>query len=260
MASTHHRLKAAIGGALLVAAFATVGAGTASAQTPDTTMTVSPTTVARGGVFTVSGHDCTGDEVILAVDGEPAVTDDVNQAGDWSVELPVDPNAELGTYEISASCEDYYDSFAYDAVDITVVAQPPVIAVTAPGTTGTPSARVGGTLALVATGFQPGESVVATLHSTPVVVGTFVADATGKVTATIKIPTGTTLGSHQVLFVGAISQRSGAISINVVAAATGQLPVSGSNAGRDAAAAVAVLLIGLVVVGQSFQLPLRRTV
>jgi hypothetical protein len=51
-------------------------------------------------------------------------------------------------------------------------------------------------------GFQPYEKVTLVLHSTPVELGTFTADANGVVTAEFTLPTGTPLGQHTLAYTG----------------------------------------------------------
>lgn len=65
--------------------------------------------------------------------------------------------------------------------------------------------RAGRELRLSYAGFQPGETVTVVLHSTPVTLGTFTADATGTVTATITLPDGTESGEHTLTFSGPAS-------------------------------------------------------
>ena len=66
----------------------------------------------------------------------------------------------------------------------------------------------GGTLTVSGTGFTPGEPVVATLHSTPIELGTVTADADGVATLTFTVPADLEPGDHRVELVG---QRSGVV-------------------------------------------------
>lgn len=54
----------------------------------------------------------------------------------------------------------------------------------------------GAALALRYAGFQPGKEVTIVMHSTPVTLGTFTADASGLVTAEVTIPAAAEPGSH----------------------------------------------------------------
>ena len=52
------------------------------------------------------------------------------------------------------------------------------------------------------TGLQPYSTVVVELHSTPVVLGTFTADATGTLRVPVTIPASAPLGSHTIVATG----------------------------------------------------------
>lgn len=70
--------------------------------------------------------------------------------------------------------------------------------------TSTASVPPGGSIAVSGTGYQPGESVLITLHSTAtaVTLGTLTADGSGAFSGTVVVPGGTGLGSYRV-FAGA---------------------------------------------------------
>ncbi|MFC4223783.1 Ig-like domain-containing protein [Lysinibacter cavernae] len=109
----------------------------------------------------------------------------------------------------------------------------------------------GQTQVATGTGFQPGEAVSATLRSTPVDLGTRVADANGTVSFTFALPGSIELGAHSVTLVG---PRSGSIStsFSVVAAETGGnggLEVTGAEA---SVGPIAVLLAAAGIVLLTF--------
>lgn len=120
---------------------------------------------------------------------------------------------------------------------------------------------VGETQTVHGTGFLPGENVVAVLQSTPVNLGTFVADASGDVTFTFTIPNDLDTGTHSVTLTG---DRSGAVSASfeVVAAATGPGPVppGGGGVPSTGATALAVLPVAMVALlaGTLLTLLIRR--
>jgi hypothetical protein len=68
-------------------------------------------------------------------------------------------------------------------------------------TTG-PAAAPGQKVVKVLKGFKPGEKVTVVLHSAPVEVGVFTADANGVVTVEFTVPAGTPLGNHTIAYTG----------------------------------------------------------
>lgn len=126
----------------------------------------------------------------------------------------------------------------------------------------TTSVGEGGTFTASASGFDSGVDVTFVFNSTPVTLGVLVADATGSVSGSFNVPSGSTIGMHTITATGL---RNGqvttvATSIEVVAVgtaaaagsppvSTGSLPVTGSNnaVGYTIAAAFLVVLGGFVV-------------
>lgn len=86
------------------------------------------------------------------------------------------------------------------------------------------SVVAGGTVNVSETGFEPGETTHIVLYSTPVVLATVKADASGTVKASVTIPTGTQLGRHTLAVLG--SDVVKATSLTVVAG-------GGSPSGTD---------------------------
>jgi hypothetical protein len=68
--------------------------------------------------------------------------------------------------------------------------------------TGDEPLRPGDDLALAYAGFAPGEQVSVVMHSTPVDLGTFTADASGTVAAAISLPTSAEAGAHRLVLTG----------------------------------------------------------
>lgn len=105
---------------------------------------------------------------------------------------------------------------------------------------------IGQAFNLTSNGWKPGSNVTVTLNSTPVTLGTLVADQTGNVTGSFAVPTGFALGAHTVQLDGTGSSGSAqtlsagvtVIASNVVAvppvttAVTGALPTTGSDPRR----------------------------
>jgi len=84
----------------------------------------------------------------------------------------------------------------------TQVSAGPVVTSASSGSAGSPTGVTttpGGTVTGTVTGFPPGATVIATVHSTPVRVGRFIADSTGTVTFTVTIPRDITPGPHDLI-------------------------------------------------------------
>lgn len=108
---------------------------------------------------------------------------------------------------------------------------------------------VGGQLAGTAGGFEPGEDVVATLYSTPRVLGTLAADAEGQVQFSFPVPADLEPGDHRLELVGQQSGRTVSIDVEVLGVAVpGTLPATGAGTGEQALAAVALLALGAALV------------
>ena len=193
-----------------------------------------PTSVVAGAPFTVSGEGCISDDpadpAILSLYGEFNDPDEFvlpGADGSWSIETEFLADTEPGTYLLYADCLAYHgDTFnTYPRFSITVTAPaatPPAATPAAfkpgatpntPGIAATSStatsnvAAPGQKVTKVLKGFKPGEKVTLVLHSTPVELGTFTADANGVVTATFTLPAGTALGSHTLAYDGAMGSH-----------------------------------------------------
>ncbi|GHE11933.1 prealbumin-like fold domain-containing protein [Klenkia taihuensis] len=103
---------------------------------------------------------------------------------------------------------------------------------TAPRTTGAataaaPTVAAGRQQTITAGGFTPGETVRGTLYSTPVDLGTAVADAQGVATFTFTLPAGFEPGTHTVTAVGLTSGATSSVTFTVTAAGTPALAHTG---------------------------------
>lgn len=111
------------------------------------------------------------------------------------------------------------------------------------------SVPAGGTLAGTAHGFEPGESVLATLRSTPRVLGTVVADAQGAVAFSFRVPADIEPGRHRLVLTGQASGRTAEVEVEVTGLTVpGTLPATGATT-----AALAGLGAGLVLAGASLR-------
>jgi uncharacterized repeat protein (TIGR02543 family) len=111
----------------------------------------------------------------------------------------------------------------------------------------------GGSITVTGKGYWPGEKVVARLHSDPLRLGTYRADARGTVTFTTAVPASFPGGDHRVSLTGVTSARRASAPLQITAVAP---PVSDDdgpvlpNAGSD---------IGLMVPGLGLLLLLLGT-
>jgi hypothetical protein len=79
----------------------------------------------------------------------------------------------------------------------------------------TSAVGAGGQVTVHATGFLAHERVSATLHSSPVYVGTGTADGSGGVTITFTVPAGIESGDHVILLTGLTSGRTATVALVV---------------------------------------------
>jgi hypothetical protein len=123
--------------------------------------------------------------------------------------------------------------------------------------------QVGQSITVTAGGFNAGESVGVTLHSTPQTLTPATASSTGAVTYNFTVPSGLANGSHSVVFVGntsAVTQTFaftlGSASATPTPSVLGEvagggaptsLPFTGANIGRPMLFAVAALWSGFVL-------------
>jgi hypothetical protein len=112
---------------------------------------------------------------------------------------------------------------------------------------------VGERLVVTAAGFAPGERVTATVHSDPVEIGAKDADASGRVRFEWTVPAGMSAGVHTVVLAGA---NSGSVEARFAVAAAKTLPLTGSQAGPEVGAALALIALGLT--GVAYRLRTRR--
>jgi hypothetical protein len=116
------------------------------------------------------------------------------------------------------------------------------------GITVTPSTVSGGNqVTIQSSGWKANSDVTITLHSTPVVLGTVTADASGAVSATETIPSGTAVGSHTIELTG--TDPSGAprdvtAQINVTSGGSGSLPRTGAAIAAMVGVALVLFLGG----------------
>lgn len=122
------------------------------------------------------------------------------------------------------------------------------------------TAAPGGTIQIDESGFVPGEDVPVVLYSTPTVLATLTASATGQVQGTVTIPAGTTPGTHTLVLYGQSTTKAATITVQAAAAQEPRtLPRTGADPWMPAAlvASTVLLLAGAHLVGRSRRLSTR---
>ena len=98
-------------------------------------------------------------------------------------------------------------------------------------------------------GFAGGSPVTGYIFSTPITLGTAVADAAGRVTLNVTIPATLAPGLHTVELVGADPNGNERVLASpiTVASTGGGTAFTGSNTGRDAALGILVIGFGALL-------------
>jgi hypothetical protein len=78
---------------------------------------------------------------------------------------------------------------------------------------------VGASIPITGTGFAPFEVVDIWLHSTPVLLGTLIADAQGRISGSFPMPTSIAAGTHHIVLVdeAGVSHTSAALVVTTTA-------------------------------------------
>ncbi|WP_138735798.1 hypothetical protein [Modestobacter excelsi] len=239
-----------------------------------------PASVVAGTEFQVSGTDCTTvdptDPAVVAIVSD-ADTDNIDEAvfgdytdedGTWSITVSFPADTVAGPHELIAACGTEYGEQVtpYPVVAISVTAPgtaapapttpaPSVVGSTDPAantagtgsTTSAATATPGAKITKVFTGFQPFEHVTLVLHSDPVVLGEFDADANGVVTATFTLPAGTAIGTHHLVLdgdAGTHYSETIVVAAGTTTASSGSLAYTGANVGLPLALGAGLLVAG----------------
>jgi hypothetical protein len=193
-------------------------------------------------------------------------------AGDWSASVFFPADTPAGEHVIDVSCiksynggteerDEYYQYFKLTvtapgtAAPAPTTPAPSVVGSTDPaantaGTgskTGAATATPGAKITKVFTGFQPFEEVTLVLHSDPVVLGTFTADADGVVTAEFTLPAGTAVGTHHLVLDGNMGTHYSetiVVAAGTTTASSGSLAYTGANVGLPLALGAGLLVAG----------------
>lgn len=150
-----------------------------------------------------------------------------------------------------------YSEIGADPVDPAALVPCVPVPTTAPpaaasASASTTSVVLGGSTVVTGSGFTPGEQVTITLHSTPVLLATVVADGSGRVTKAVTIPADLEVGGHRIELVGLTSGARASIDIEVLGsnvAAPGTLPATGRASGSAIVLATGLLLAGATLLG-----------
>jgi hyaluronoglucosaminidase len=118
----------------------------------------------------------------------------------------------------------------------------------------TPTVVVGQQLSVTASGYPTGSVVTFTLHSTPVVLGSATADASGNATLVFTLPVGTTPGLHQITANGvplgecdpdvSTDLMVDAATVTTASVTTGTLPRTGTNSAELVQVALVLIAVG----------------
>jgi hypothetical protein len=123
----------------------------------------------------------------------------------------------------------------------------PVVAAPAAGGA-SQATNTGTTITVSGSGFAPDSDVTVVLRSDPVTLGVAHTDATGSFTATFPLPAGVAPGVHTLVFTG-VDAAGNPITVEqtvTIVAATGALPVTGTDALPLTGIAAGLMLAGAV--------------
>ena len=108
----------------------------------------------------------------------------------------------------------------------------------------------GEALTLTGSGYTAGATITITIESTPLVLGTTVADGTGAFTTTVSIPTTFAAGRHTVKATGEGAGGSTIVlsaAVTVASSGSGH-PFTGANVGPPVLVGVGLILVGMVLI------------
>lgn len=190
------------------------------------------------------------DEVVQGADFDAlagvAATDDRDGDLTGSIEVTGEVDVDtLGEYELVYTVADAAGNTTTATRTVTVVAAPASGAkITVEG-----EAVQGGEITFAGTGFTPGESVKATVHSDPVELGTFDVAADGTLAIDWAIPADFAVGEHEVVIALADGTTVTA-AFQIAAAASGDgAAASGDGAATDGGLAITGAELPLLITG-----------
>jgi hypothetical protein len=116
-----------------------------------------------------------------------------------------------------------------------------------PGAGTTDKVVAGKTMVVSGTGYQPGSTVTVLIYSTPQVLTTVVADASGNFTVTVTVPEGLAPGQHTLVASGVDTlgnERFTTLVVTVSAAGTATLAYTGADVVLPAVGGLAAVAVG----------------
>lgn len=243
-------------------------------------LTVSPGHGTPGSALEVSGTDCVtfdareGMAALLDSDGGAIDVGSATPApsGEWTVDLTTEGDTRPGTYDVVANCSGY-DSYIGEAgrFDYGESSYTVDFPTTMPTATGTltldeDSARPGDTVTVDGVA-DPGDDVNVALYSSPVLLTNtaVTADADGKFSAPVTIPTGTATGAHTLVAMNTEGRSApvvltAPITVGGAAAPAGTPGATGNLAATGASGTRPLVLSGLafMAAGAGIVLASRR--
>lgn len=182
--------------------------------------------ILAGGTFTVTGSGFAPSESVELVLQTPTpVTETVTatETGEVNKVLTMPASVEPDLYAVVAT-----GAVSLVPASTTILVVPPTIdpvynpLVRADSGSGRP----GDTVTLNGTGFAPNEAVTVEFHSDPVTVGTPTADLHGAFSLSFQIPADASVGDHEIVINGAVSQKTVSLPFAVLPKA---IPGDGSG-------------------------------
>jgi hypothetical protein len=194
-----------------------------------------PANAVTGTAFnvTITALDAT-DQTASAYSGTVHLT-----SSDGSAVLPADATLTngVGIVSVTLGTAGNQTVTATDTVSASITGTSSAIAVTDPAVVPDPEATVdqssvqaGGTIQVDGSGFQAGEQVQVWLHSTPLLLATVSADASGTISYLATIPADTAAGSHHIELIGLTSAVQVATASFTVTAANDPAPTTTTTA------------------------------
>lgn len=242
-------------------------------------VSAAPGTVLPGSSVQVAVRDQANRTVTASgVRADGTFTVDVIPPGSYRISFVADfdmpSRQQLGWWQNASTFEEatiitVEDGENIAGIDLVFGTTPPEEA-TPKNLTKAQTVAAGGFVSVAAEGFEPGESIEAWLQSTPVKLGTLVADADGSITASVAVPATTPAGLHHLVLVDGEGTEYTSEDITVTAAFASAASAAASAAATAAAAtearlattgqdpAPAGLIAGLMLVVGIGALALRR--
>ncbi len=154
---------------------------------------------------------------------------------------------------LAESNSEYYDEFANSVTvnlpatvtTTTTFSQTPSVGFGESGSNTSASVSPGGQITVHGSGFKPNSEISATLHSSPVLLGTVTANASGTFVQKFAVPKNTSIGNHQ-LVVSGINSSDASVS-STLSLTVNELPATGSHTTTLIVIASAFIVLGIVL-------------